>query len=97
MLMKIASEYDGPRAGIACEPASIDFLARRPQPRDPNAPPPPGLELSTSLTSNIYFLRLCLLPDFDPVHNFSVARMRLCYANCQVMLCFSGHGSRQDD
>jgi dienelactone hydrolase len=41
MLMKIASEYDGLRAGIACEPASIDYLARRPQPRDPNAPPPP--------------------------------------------------------
>jgi len=41
MLMKIASEYDGLRAGIASEPASIDFLARRPQPRDPNAPPPP--------------------------------------------------------
>jgi dienelactone hydrolase len=41
MLMKIASEYDGLRAGIASEPASIDFLARKPQPRDPNAPPPP--------------------------------------------------------
>src|SRR6202158_3804568 len=35
MLMKIASEYDGLRAGIAFEPASIDYLARRPQPRDP--------------------------------------------------------------
>ena len=41
MLMKIASEYDGLRAAIASEPASIDYLARRPQPRDPNAPPPP--------------------------------------------------------
>jgi dienelactone hydrolase len=41
MLMKIASEYNGLHAGIACEPASIDYLARRPQPRDPNAPPPP--------------------------------------------------------
>jgi dienelactone hydrolase len=41
MLMKIASEYNGLRAGIATEPASIDYLARRPQPRDPNAPPPP--------------------------------------------------------
>jgi dienelactone hydrolase len=41
MLMKIASEYNGLRAGIACEPASIDYLARRPQPRDPNVPPPP--------------------------------------------------------
>jgi dienelactone hydrolase len=41
MLMKITSEYHGLRAGIASEPASIDFLARRPQPRDPNAPPPP--------------------------------------------------------
>ena len=41
MLLKIASEYNGLRAGIACEPASIDYLARQPQPRDPNAPPPP--------------------------------------------------------
>jgi dienelactone hydrolase len=41
MLMKIASEYNGLRAGIASEPASIDYLARRPQPRDPHAPPPP--------------------------------------------------------
>ncbi len=41
MLMKIASEYNGLRAGIASEPASIDYLARRPQPRDPRAPPPP--------------------------------------------------------
>lgn len=41
MLMKIASEYDGLRVAIASEPASIDYLARRPQPRDPNAPPPP--------------------------------------------------------
>ena len=41
MLMKIASEYGGLRAGIASEPASIDYLARRPQKRDPNAPPPP--------------------------------------------------------
>jgi len=41
MLMKIASEYSGLRAGIASEPASIDYLARRPQPRDPKAPPPP--------------------------------------------------------
>lgn len=41
MLMKITSEYHGLRAGIASEPASIDFLARRPVPRDPNAPPVP--------------------------------------------------------
>jgi dienelactone hydrolase len=41
MLMKITSEYHGLRAGIASEPASIDFLARRPIPRDPNAPPVP--------------------------------------------------------
>ncbi|HYL84293.1 MAG TPA: alpha/beta hydrolase fold domain-containing protein [Candidatus Angelobacter sp.] len=41
MLMKIASEYNGLRAGIACEPASIDYLARQPQPRNPNAPAPP--------------------------------------------------------
>jgi len=41
MLMKVASEYDGLRAAIASEPASIDYLARRPRPRDPNAPLPP--------------------------------------------------------
>jgi dienelactone hydrolase len=41
MLMKITSEYNGLRAGIASEPASIDFLARRPIPRDPNAAPIP--------------------------------------------------------
>jgi dienelactone hydrolase len=38
MLMKIASEYHGLRVGIASEPASIDYLARRPIPRDPGAP-----------------------------------------------------------
>lgn len=37
MLMKIASEYTGLRAGIATEPASMDYLA--PLPPDPNAPP----------------------------------------------------------
>ncbi len=41
MLMKITSEYDGLRAGIASEPASIEFLARKPQPRTPGAPPVP--------------------------------------------------------
>ncbi|HVS90136.1 MAG TPA: prolyl oligopeptidase family serine peptidase [Candidatus Acidoferrum sp.] len=41
MLMKIAAESDGLRVAIASEPASIDYLARRPRPRDPNAPPPP--------------------------------------------------------
>lgn len=34
MLMKIATEYNGLRAGIASEPASIEYLARRP--RDPS-------------------------------------------------------------
>ena len=37
MLMKIASEYSGLRAGIATEPASMDYIARLPP--DPNAPP----------------------------------------------------------
>ena len=31
MLMKIATEYNGLRAGIASEPASIEYLARRPR------------------------------------------------------------------
>lgn len=39
MLMKIASQYNGIAAAVATEPASSDFLARRP--RDPNAPPEP--------------------------------------------------------
>lgn len=39
MLMKIASQYNGLAAAVATEPASSDFLARRP--RDPNAPPEP--------------------------------------------------------
>ena len=36
MLLKIASEYDGLRAGVASEPAAMDYLARLPP--DPNAP-----------------------------------------------------------
>lgn len=39
MLMKIASVYPGLRAGIASEPASATFLARRPA--DPDAPERP--------------------------------------------------------
>lgn len=41
MLMKITSEYDGLRAGIACEPASGEFLARKSPPRKPGEAPPP--------------------------------------------------------
>jgi dienelactone hydrolase len=41
MLMKIASEYDGLRAGIASEPASGEYLARKAPPRNPGEPPPP--------------------------------------------------------
>jgi dienelactone hydrolase len=41
MLMKIASEYDGLRAGIAAEPASGEFLARKSPPRKPGEAPPP--------------------------------------------------------
>ncbi|MED5535731.1 MAG: prolyl oligopeptidase family serine peptidase [Pseudomonadota bacterium] len=37
MLFKIASEYQGLRAGVASEPAASDYLARLPS--DPNAPP----------------------------------------------------------
>ena len=39
MLLKVASEYQGLRAGVASEPAAGDYLARLP--RDPNAPPEP--------------------------------------------------------
>ncbi len=41
MLMKITSEYDGLRAGIAAEPASGEFLARKSPPRKPGEAPPP--------------------------------------------------------
>ncbi len=44
MLMKVASDYDGLRAGVAAEPASMDYLAHLPP--DPNAPPS-GPELET--------------------------------------------------
>jgi dienelactone hydrolase len=49
MLMKIASEYDGLRAGVAAEPASMDYLALLPP--DPNAQPtgplPETMEINT--------------------------------------------------
>ena len=50
MLLKVASEYDGLRAGFAAEPAAMDYLARLPP--DPNAPPEPPqpetMEINTS-------------------------------------------------
>ena len=49
MLLKIASEYDGLRAGVASEPAAMDYLARLPP--DPNAPAePPQPETMTENT-----------------------------------------------
>ena len=39
MLLKVASEYQGLRAGVASEPAASDYLARRPP--DPGAPAEP--------------------------------------------------------
>ena len=39
MLLKVASEYGGLRAGVAAEPAAMDYLASLPP--DPNAPPEP--------------------------------------------------------
>jgi dipeptidyl aminopeptidase/acylaminoacyl peptidase len=38
MLLKVASEYQGLRAGVASEPAAMDYLATLP--RDPSQPPP---------------------------------------------------------
>jgi dienelactone hydrolase len=40
MLMKIATEYDGIRAGVASEPASMGYLARGPDPMASNDPEP---------------------------------------------------------
>ena len=52
MLFKVASEYDGLRAGFAAEPAAMDYLARLPA--DPNAPPePPQPETMTINTSEM--------------------------------------------
>ena len=49
MLLKIASEYDGLRAGVASEPAAMDYLAKLPP--DPNAPAePPQSETMTENT-----------------------------------------------
>jgi len=49
MLMKVASEYGGLRAGVAAEPASMDYLALLPP--DPNAQPteplPETMEVNT--------------------------------------------------
>ena len=39
MLFKVASEYQGLRAGVASEPAAMDYLAQLPP--DPGAPPEP--------------------------------------------------------
>jgi dienelactone hydrolase len=47
MLMKITTEYDGLRAGIASEPASHEYLAMRPAPPNPNGPPPETLKVNT--------------------------------------------------
>jgi len=49
MLLKIASEYDGLSAGVASEPAAMDYLAKLPP--DPNAPAePPQPETMTENT-----------------------------------------------
>ena len=52
MLLKVASEYDGLRAGVAAEPAAMDYLV--PLPPDPNAPPePPQPETRESNTAQM--------------------------------------------
>ncbi len=52
MLLKVASAYDGLRAGVAAEPAAMDYLA--PLPPDPNAPPePPQPETRESNTAQM--------------------------------------------
>jgi dipeptidyl aminopeptidase/acylaminoacyl peptidase len=49
MLMKIASEYHGLAAAVATEPASGDYLARRPSDSNasPGAPEPETMEVNT--------------------------------------------------
>ncbi len=52
MLFKVASEYQGLRAGVASEPAAMDYLARLPP--DPDAPPePPQPETMESSTPDL--------------------------------------------
>jgi dienelactone hydrolase len=50
-LMMLSSQYDGLRAAIASEPASIEFLARQPRPRPQGAAPEP--ETAASVTPEI--------------------------------------------
>lgn len=49
MLFKVASEYNGLRAGVATEPAAMDYLARLPDPPDaaPSGPEPETMEINT--------------------------------------------------
>ncbi len=49
MLFKVASEYDGLRAGVATEPAAMDYLARLPDPPGaaPTGPEPETMEVNT--------------------------------------------------
>jgi dienelactone hydrolase len=55
MLMKIASEYHGLHAGIASEPASMDYLAKRPPapgtPRGPETLPVNSQEMQRKATA----------------------------------------------
>ena len=50
MLMKVASEYGGLRAGVAAEPASMDYLALLPPDPDaqPTEPLPETMEINTA-------------------------------------------------
>ena len=49
MLFKVASEYQGLRAGVASEPAAMDYLARLPP--DPDAPPEPQDETMSTVNT----------------------------------------------
>jgi dienelactone hydrolase len=73
MLMKIASEYRGIRAGVASEPASTEFLARRP--RDPSEPAP--VELPETMTANTREQQAAAVADLRGRIDLAVATGRI--------------------
>ena len=67
MLLKVASEYTGIRAGVATEPAAMDYLARLPDPpgSGPSGPEPETMEINTKEMQEEAVLELRGLIDRD--------------------------------
>ena len=82
MLMKIASEYNGIRAGIASEPASIEYLARRPQ-----APGTPGsADEKETLTVNTQAMQEKAVKAMRTRIDSKVARQRVNKINTPIFV-----------